>query len=147
MVGGAAVRWYLTVLSARSWRVHARRESEPVFADYRGLRVWQVAMDLVIESYRLGDLLPTRERFGLVSQLRRAATSVPSNIAEGNGRVHRGEYLHHLSIARGSLNELRTLVTVAERLRYIPASELTQFAELCDFVSRMLTRLRRSLTP
>ena len=124
----------------------ARRQSEPAFADYRGLRVWQVAMDLVIESYRLGDLLPTRERFGLVAQLRRAATSVPANIAEGNGRVHRREYLHYLSIARGSLNELQTLVAVAERLRYLAASELTHFAELCDFVSRMLTRLRRSLT-
>jgi four helix bundle protein len=125
--------------------VDARHESAPAFADYRDLRVWQVAMDLAIESYRVGELLPARERFGLVAQIRRAATSVPANIAEGNGRVHRREYLHHLSIARGSLNELQTLVAIAERLGYVVASDLKQFAELCDFVSRMLTRLRRSL--
>jgi four helix bundle protein len=123
----------------------ARRESVAEFTDFRDLRVWQVAMDLVIESYRLGELLPARERFGLVAQIRRAATSIPANIAEGNGRVHRREYLHHLSMARGSLNELQTLALIAERLGYLPPSELTQFAKLCDSVSRMLTRLRRSL--
>jgi four helix bundle protein len=125
--------------------VLASRESAPPLADFRDLRVWQVGMDLVIESYRLGDLLPARERFGLVAQIRRAATSVPANVAEGNGRVHRREYLHHLSIARGSLNELQTLIAIADRLGYLPAAELAPFAELCDFTSRMLTRLRRSL--
>ncbi|MDQ3997182.1 MAG: four helix bundle protein, partial [Gemmatimonadota bacterium] len=113
----------------------APRESAPPLADFRDLRVWQVGMDLVIESYRLGDLLPARERFGLVAQIRRAATSVPSNVAEGNGRVHRREYLHHLSIARGSLNELQTLIAIADRLGYLPAAELARFAELCDFAS------------
>lgn len=102
-------------------------------------------MDLVVESYRLSDLLPAREQFGLVAQIRRAAISVPANIAEGYGRLRRGEYLNHLSIARGSLKELETLLAIAERLGYVAASELAQFAELCDFVSRMLTRLRRSL--
>jgi four helix bundle protein len=102
-------------------------------------------MDLVVESYRLAELLPPRERFGLAAQIRRAATSVPANIAEGYGRLRRGEYLHHVSIARGSLKELETHVAIAERLGYFAASELARFAELCDFVSRMLTRLRRSL--
>jgi four helix bundle protein len=97
------------------------------------------------ESYRLADLLPSRERFGLVAQIRRAAASVPANVAEGNGRSHRREYVHHLSIARGSLNELRTLIALAERLGYVAASDLTRLAELCDVTSRMLTRLRRSL--
>jgi four helix bundle protein len=83
--------------------------------------------------------------FGLAAQIRRAATSVAANIAEGYGRSRRGEYLNHLSIARGSLKEGETLLAIAERLGYLPASELTRFAELCDFVSRMLTRLRRSL--
>jgi four helix bundle protein len=122
-----------------------RRESSPALHDYRDLRVWQVAMDLVVESYRLADLLPLRERFGLIAQIRRAATSVPANIAEGYGRLRRGEYLNHLSIARGSLKELETHLAIAERLGYLPASELARAAELCDFVSRMLTRLRRSL--
>jgi four helix bundle protein len=110
------------------------------------LRVWQVAMDLVVEGYRLAGLLPAREQFGLIAQIRRAGTSIPANIAEGHGRVHRREYLHCLSIARGSLKELETLVAIAERLGYLPASELARFGELCDFVSRMLTRLRRSLS-
>jgi four helix bundle protein len=113
--------------------------------DYRDLRVWQVAMDLVVESYRLGDLIPRREQFGLVAQIRRAATSVPANIAEGYGRTRRGEYLNQLSVTRGSLKELETLITIAERLKYLASSETARFTELSDFVSRMLTRLRRSL--
>jgi len=112
---------------------------------YRDLRLWQVAMDLAVESYRLGELLPSRERFGLVTQLRRAATSIPANIAEGHGRLLRGEYLHHLSIARGSLKEVETLLVLAQRLGYLSESNLTLAFELCDFISRMLTRLRRSL--
>jgi four helix bundle protein len=114
---------------------------------YRDLRVWQAAMDLVVESYRLGELLPGRERFGLTAQVRRAATSIPANIAEGYGRARRGEYLNHLSIARGSLNELETHIAIARRLEYLSESDLVQSRELCDFVSRMLTRLRRSLGP
>jgi four helix bundle protein len=81
----------------------------------------------------------------LAAQIRRAATSVPANIAEGHGRLLRGEYLHHLSIARGSLKELETHFAVVERLGYLSADQLTKALELCDFVSRMLTRLRRSL--
>ena len=72
----------------------------------RGLRVWQVAMDLVVESYRVGELLPIRERYGETAQIRSAATSIPSNISEGYGRARRGEYLNALSNARGSLEEL-----------------------------------------
>jgi four helix bundle protein len=125
--------------------VESRLQNAPALEDYRDLRVWQVAMNLVVESYRLAELLPPRERFGLVAQIRRAATSVPANTAEGYGRFRRGEYVNHLSIARGSLKELETHLAIAERLGYLPASELTHAMELCDFVSRMLTRLRRSL--
>jgi four helix bundle protein len=102
-------------------------------------------MDLGVESYRVGELMPSRERFGLVAQIRRAAVSIPANIAEGHGRLRRGEYLHHLSIARGSLKELETLLTLSERLGYLSEADLRASVELCDFVSRMLTRLRRSL--
>src|SRR3982750_3388 len=87
--------------------------------DHRDLKVWQIALDLVVESSRLGELLPPRERYGLAAQIRRAATSVPANIAEGHGRLLRGEYLHHLSIARGSLKELEIHFAVAERLKYL----------------------------
>jgi four helix bundle protein len=102
-------------------------------------------MDLVVEAYRIAELLPAEERFGLVAQIRRAATSIPANIAEGHGRLLRGEYLHHLSMSRGSLTELETLFAISERLRYVTRDELATSLELCDFVSRMLTRLRRRL--
>ena len=72
---------------------------------YRDLLVWGRAMDLVVETYRLTEAFPREEKYGLVQQLRRAAVSVPSNIAEGHGRDHLGDYLHHLSIANGSLME------------------------------------------
>jgi four helix bundle protein len=85
-------------------------EGHIALTSYRDLRVWQVAMDLAVESYRLGELLPSRERFGLVAQIRRAATSVPANIAEGHARLRRGEHLHHLSMVRGPLKEVETLL-------------------------------------
>jgi four helix bundle protein len=115
---------------------------EPTIGSYRDLRVWQTAMDLVVEVYSLAKLLPAD---GLGAQLRRAAVSVPANVAEGHGRLLRGEYLHHLSIARGSLKELETLLSIAERLGYISADRLANAAKLCEPTSRMLTRLRASL--
>src|SRR5437667_7154324 len=69
---------------------------------YQALRVWQLSMDLVVESYRVSASFPKHEIYGLTSQLRRAAVSIPANIAEGHGRRHMGECLHHLSIANGS---------------------------------------------
>ena len=108
---------------------------------YRQLHVWQKSMELMLEVYRLSDRLPRREVFGLTSQLRRAAMSVPANIAEGDGRVHRGDYLRHLSIARGSISELDALLDAAERLSYVRGEELRLASELTDHVGRMLTRL------
>jgi four helix bundle protein len=118
---------------------------EPTIRSYRDLRVWQTAMDLVVEAYRLGKHLPEHERFGLGAQIRRAAVSIPANIAEGHGRLLRGEYLHHLSIARGSLKELETLLVIAERLTYLSADQVANATKLCDSTSRMLTRLRAAL--
>ncbi|HEU5049558.1 MAG TPA: four helix bundle protein [Gemmatimonadales bacterium] len=113
--------------------------------DHRGLVVWQRGMDLVAESCRLASRLPAFERYGLASQLRRSAVSVPANIAEGNGRAHRGDYLRHLSIARGSLHELSTLIDIAERLGYASAAELAVARDLLRQTVRMLTALQRSL--
>src|SRR5690242_3428082 len=76
---------------------------------HRQLIVWQRSMELLKQSYAIARCLPAEERFGMASQLRRAAVSVPANIAEGHSRVHRGDYVHHLSIARGSLAEVETL--------------------------------------
>src|SRR5947209_7513129 len=91
---------------------------------YRDLEVWQRAMELLLACYQIAKRLPAIERYGLGAQLRRAATSIPANIAEGNGRRHRGDYVHHVSIARGSLTELVTLLEIIRRLRYVGADEL-----------------------
>src|SRR5690606_1481914 len=85
----------------------------------RRIGSWWRGMDLVEEIYRLLPLLPDEEKYELRSQLRRAAVSVPSNIAEGYGRKHRGDYVRHLSIARGSLMEIETQIMVAVRLRML----------------------------
>src|SRR5207247_9756088 len=75
---------------------------------YRDFLVWQKAMGLVVECYRITTLLPKNETYGMVNQIQRAAVSVPANIAEGHGRDHLGDYLHHLSVANGSRMELET---------------------------------------
>ena len=91
---------------------------------YRDLRVWQLALDLAPEVYKLAQSLPKHEQYGLADQMRRAVVSVPANIAEGQARRHRREFLRYLSIARGSLAELETLLVLAERLKYLNAENL-----------------------
>jgi four helix bundle protein len=91
---------------------------------FQDLRVWQSAMELVPMGYGLVRLLPREEKFVRGDQMRRAAVSVPANIAEGHARKHTKEYLQHLSIARGSLAELLTLVLLAERLGYLTRAQV-----------------------
>jgi four helix bundle protein len=112
---------------------------------YRNLEVWQKATDLVVLCYHLTDRFPKSEEFGLRSQMRRSATSIPSNIAEGQGRSTTGEYLHHLSIAHGSLMELETHVHIAERLGYLPAPDAQRVNEEAAQIGRMLNALIRRL--
>ena len=112
---------------------------------HRDLVVWQTSMRLMATTYRLCDRLPHHETFGLAAQIRRAAVSIPANIAEGNGRLHRGDYMHHLSIARGSLMELQTLLEAAQCLSYLGEDDLQPALEAVDHVGRMLTKLIRSL--
>ena len=88
-------------------------------AGHKDLRFYQLAMDLVTQTYRITKHFPKSELFALTSQMQRAAVSVPSNIAEGSGRGHKNEYLHFLRIAAGSLSELETQFIIAERLEYI----------------------------
>jgi four helix bundle protein len=85
----------------------------------KDLRVWQIGMDISIKCYRLTESLPKEERYGLTSQIRRAAVSVPANIAEGFGRANPGDNHRFLSIAQGSLKEVETLLEVARRLGYL----------------------------
>src|SRR5579859_2670583 len=112
---------------------------------YRDLKVWEKAMDLVSESYKLTKVFPKTEIFGLTSQLQRAAVSVPANIAEGHGREHLGDYLHHLSIANGSLMELETDLLLSVKLSYIPMSQVEPVLRIASEVGRMLAGLVRSL--
>ena len=102
-------------------------------------------MGLVGETYRLTATFPTSERYGLVQQLRRAAVSIPSNIAEGHGREHLGEYLHHLSIANGSLMEVETQVLIAGRMTYLRKEDEILLLSQAGEVSRMLSGLTRAL--
>jgi len=112
---------------------------------YRDLEVWQKAMDLVVEVYRLTKHFPPDERFGLTSQIQRASVSIPANIAEGYGRTHRGDYLHHLSVARGSLLEVETHLTLAVRLKYIKREDAAPTWRLGQEVGKMLRKLLQSL--
>jgi four helix bundle protein len=112
---------------------------------YENLQTWQRGMELVCEVYRVAKHLPPDERFGLISQLRRAAVSIPANVAEGSGRHARKELLYHLSVARGSLKELETLLSIAERLDYLTKAQVVVARELCDHVSRLLYGMRRKL--
>ena len=116
-----------------------------VVNSYRDLQVWQKATDLVVECYRLAKLLPKSETYGLASQIQRAAVSVPANIAEGHGRQHLGDYLHHLSVATGSLMELETHLIIANRLLYIEEQQLEPVLLRTGELSRMLAGLTKSL--
>jgi four helix bundle protein len=117
----------------------------PKVKSYRDLVVWQKAMDMVVEAYRISERLPSTEKFGLAAQIQRAAVSVPANIAEGHGRDHLGDYLRHLSIARGSLMELETHLLIAQRLSFLSSAELDTVFQMTDEVSRMLAGLSSSL--
>ena len=112
---------------------------------YRELLVWQKAMDLVAESYRVAALLPRSELYGLTAQIQRAAVSIPANIAEGHGREHLGDYLHHLSMATGSVAELETHLLLAERLLLVRQEEITRGLDMAAEVGKMLTGLTKSL--
>lgn len=112
---------------------------------YRELRVWQEAMDLVTEVYKLVQSLPKSEMFSLGDQLRRASVSVPCNIAEGFGRQHTREFVQFLSIAKGSLGELETQVLIAQRLKYTQDETAAALLARTESVGRMLTALRASL--
>jgi len=106
---------------------------------------WQRAMDLVTEIYRLTKKLPKEEIFGLTSQIHRAAVSIPSNIAEGQGRLSKGEFRVFLGNARGSLSELETQIIIAKNLEFISESEATGLLEQASEVGRILNGLIASM--
>ena len=114
-------------------------------SSYRDLHVWQRSVELVEEIYKLSALFPADERFGLTSQIRRAAVSVPSNIAEGYGRRRRAQYQHQIDIANGSLAEVETQLIIAGRLGFIEKEQAHSAWSLLQETGKMLTGLIRSL--
>jgi four helix bundle protein len=112
---------------------------------HRDLIVWQKSMDLAVLVYRLSERFPSNEVYRLVSQITRSAASVPANIAEGHSRGTQRDYSNFLSVAKGSLMETETLLTLALRLGYVRESDAGPALALITEVSKMLTVLRARL--
>jgi four helix bundle protein len=112
---------------------------------YRDLRVWQDSMTLAAECYRLTRSLPKEEMFGLTSQIRRSAASIPANIAEGHGRENTQSFIQYLRIAQGSLKELETHWLLAERVGLVEKGDIEQVIRQCESLGKMVRLLIRSL--
>jgi four helix bundle protein len=111
------------------------------FKSYRELIVWQKSMQFVTDIYRVTESLPSHEQFGLTAQIRRAAISIPSNIAEGFGRQLSGDFVRFLTIARGSLYEVQTQIEIALNLRFLSEEAVSALSMQASEVERMLNRL------
>ncbi|MBU0596618.1 four helix bundle protein [Patescibacteria group bacterium] len=112
---------------------------------YKDLIVWQKSIELVLEIYRITSLLPSEEKFGLVSQMRRCSVSIPSNIVEGYARKNRRENANFINIAFGSATELETQILISNKLQFISQSEWNKAENLLTEVLKMLYRYRESL--
>jgi four helix bundle protein len=112
---------------------------------YRDLLVWEQAMGLAAEVYRVTRSWPKEELYGLTSQARRAAVSVPANIAEGYGRENRGSYLQFLKIAQGSVKELETHLLLAERIGVAAQTQVVPLLAQCESVGKLLRALMRKV--
>ena len=113
--------------------------------NYNNLQIWQQAMDLVEDIYKLTASFPTEEKFGLVSQMTRAAVSIPSNIAEGAGRNSDKDFAHFVSIAIGSLYELNTQIVLSERLGYINQIQSQELQKKLDNLQRKSVSFKSKL--
>jgi four helix bundle protein len=114
-------------------------------ANYSDLIAWKKAFELALTIYRITSNFPIEEKYGITSQLRRAGVSVPSNIAEGQGRNSRGEFRHYLSIAQGSLKEIETQVLIAIALGYLGEKQADMLMARTAEVGRLVTGLSKSL--
>ncbi|MCC5785590.1 MAG: four helix bundle protein [Phycisphaerales bacterium] len=112
---------------------------------YRELRVWQRGMDLAEACYTLTSAFPPEERFGMMSQIRRAAAAIPANIAEGYGRGSRPDYIRFVRIANGSLKELETHLLLALRIKLVDEARIAPVPPLADELGAMLHRLMGAL--
>lgn len=113
--------------------------------NYKELKVWQKAIDLTVNIYSVTDKFPSKEQFGLVSQMNRASVSVASNIAEGAGRNTKGEFVLFLGYAIGSLFELETQLIIAERIKYIEISNFEVLVDKINELQKMVNGLKNTL--
>jgi four helix bundle protein len=136
----------LSLLDAEIQMAGMRQECEEKMGEsFRDLTVWQRAIALTVEVYRLTSAFPDSERFALSNQLRRASVSVASNIAEGYGRYTTGEYVQFLGHARGSACEVETQLVIAHTLGFGDQDQLQAAEQLCSEVGRMLHAMMKSL--
>ena len=113
--------------------------------NYEDLKVWQEAMNLVEKIYQLSKIFPKNEQYGITSQLRRAAISIPLNIAEGQGRSSKKEFQQFLMIARGSIYETNTILLLCHRLNYLTKENYQKLRQQINQITRMLSGLINSL--
>jgi len=116
-------------------------------SSYQDLKVWQMGMEVAAEVYGVTKGFPREEMFGLAAQLRRAAVSIPSNLAEGHARESTREYLHHISVAQGSAAEVETQLLLATRLGYLESAEPNTLLARVGEIRKMLFGLRNALNP
>jgi len=120
-------------------------DDQPKATSYRDLIVWQKSIVLVKQIYKLTSIFPSEEKFGLISQLRRAAVSIPSNVAEGQARRTTGDFIHFVSNAEGSVAEVETQLILAVELSFCSPAQADTCVSLLVEIRKMLNALRRSL--
>ena len=114
---------------------------------FKDLKVWQKSHELTLEVYKATKYYPNEEKFGLASQLRRSASSIPTNLAEGFKRRGKKDFAHFVNVAEGSLEETKYTLFLSYELGYLDKKKLEKLNELCDEVGRMLTGLYKKLNP
>jgi four helix bundle protein len=112
---------------------------------YRNQNIWNLGIELVKDVYSLTEIFPKQEMYGIVSQMRRSAISIPSNVAEGFKRYHNKEYRQFLYVTLGSCAELETQLTIAKGLEYIQENKEAMLLEKLDHIGRMITNLLKKL--
>ena len=112
---------------------------------YKELSVWQKAMELVVEIYKITEKFPLKERYGLISQMNRCAISIPSTIAEGAGRNTTKDFDHFLAISLGSSFELHTQLVLSNRLGYVPMEAVEKIELELSHIQNMVVKLKKSL--
>lgn len=122
-----------------------RKIMEQKVNSHKDLIVWQKSIDLVEKIFKITENFPKSELYGLVNQMRRAATGIPSNIAEGANREYTKEFLQFLAIAKGSANELETQLIISERLKFIKPQHSKEIIDLLTEIMKMLYVLRKKL--